>query len=88
MFPPTSSHNHKIFTNILNKYLDYFLIITDILIERFKSKIYSIQGQTYTRAEGGHAPPIKKKKKNWYTKKLRFALIYIYICLSSSKLNI
>ena len=45
------------------------------------------QGRTYTRAEGGSPHPPTLKKKMVY-KKLRFALkyIYIYICLSSSKI--
>ena len=42
------------------------------------------QDRIYTGAEGGHCPPTHKKKNS--IKKLRFALIYIYICLSSSKI--
>ena len=68
-----------------------------MLVNHFLSLPYSTpcfyfnQGQTYTRAEGGHAPPppqIKKKKKKKKTiiQKIKICPIYIYIYIYLSLL--
>ena len=63
-----------------------------MLVNHFLSLPYSTpcfyfnQGQTYTRAEGAIAPPPIKKKTS--IKKLRFALIYIFVSLSLKYLDI